>query len=92
MYGKKLDRNYNTNMRLYKQVDNRIELCIFPWLENEIRKLFATEIEEGSRKVLDDGRLYFVFHVSAEKASLLHRVSDWVHCQSWNINRDTGKG
>jgi hypothetical protein len=79
-------------MRLYKQIDNRIELCIFPWLEKEIRKLFAAEIEQGSREVLDDGRLYFVFHVSEEKASLLHWISDWAHCQRCNGNMDTRLG
>jgi hypothetical protein len=74
-------------MRLYKQVGNRIELCIFPWLEQEIRKLFPTEIEKGSREVLDDGRLYFVFNISPEKASLLHLISDWVYRERYNIEK-----
>lgn len=66
-------------MKLYKQVDNKVELCIFPWLENEVRKLFGAEMEAGDRSVLDDGRLYFVFHVSEEKAGLLHRIAGWFH-------------
>jgi len=66
-------------MKLYKQIDNKVELCIFPWLEKEIRKLFDKEIEQGHREVLDDGRVYFAFEVSSEKASLLYVVSDWVH-------------
>ncbi len=64
-------------MNLYKQVDNKVELCIFPWLEKEVTKIFGKEMELGNRSVLSDGRLCFVFHVSEEKAGLLHRISGW---------------
>lgn len=65
-------------MHLYKQVNNRVELCIFPWLEKEMRKLFDAEIRKGEREVLEDGRIFFAFEVSEDKASLLHIVSDWI--------------
>jgi len=64
-------------MKLYRQVDNRVELCILPKLEKEIRKLFDKEIEAGNTEVLADGRIYFNFEISPEKATLLHWVARW---------------
>ncbi len=65
-------------MKLYRQVDNKVELCILPKLEKEIRKLFDKEIEEGHSEELADGRIYFNFEISPEKATLLHWVSRWI--------------
>lgn len=62
-------------MNAYKQVDNEVELCISPELEAEINKLFAEEIRTGKREVLPDGRLYFRFAISTEKAALLRQLS-----------------
>jgi hypothetical protein len=47
-------------------------------MEMEVRKLFDKEITEGYTEVLADGRIYFRFEISAEKATLLHWVSRWV--------------
>lgn len=65
-------------MKLYKQVDNKVELCILPRMEAEVNKLFAREIENGYREDLPDGRIYFSFEIAPEKASLLHWVSRWI--------------
>ena len=65
-------------MKLYKQVDNKIELCILPKLEDEVRKIFNDEIEAGHTEVLEDGRLFFKFEVSAEKADLHNFLSRWI--------------
>ncbi|MES2328861.1 MAG: hypothetical protein V4539_04610 [Bacteroidota bacterium] len=65
-------------MKLYKQVDNKVELCIMPRMEKEVRKLFDKEIAEGYTEMLKDGRIYFSFEISPEKATLLHWVSRWV--------------
>lgn len=59
----------------YKQVDEMIELCIEPKLEAELKKIFNKEMIEGFRKVMDDGRIYYTFEVSDEKAFLLQYVS-----------------
>lgn len=69
------------HMKLYRQVDNKVELCILPKLEKEIRMLFAKEIDEGYTEVLADGRLYINFEISSEKATLLHWVSRWVETE-----------
>jgi len=66
------------HMKLYRQVDNKVELCILPELEKEIRKLFGKEIESGYSEELADGRIYFNFEISSEKATLLHWVSRWI--------------
>jgi hypothetical protein len=65
-------------MKLYKQVDNKVELCIPVRLEPEVKKLFAKEINSGYREALPDGRIYFVFEITPEKATLLHWVSRWI--------------
>lgn len=65
-------------MKVYKQVDNKIEICILPRMEKEIYKLFEKEISHGRRQVLPDGRLYFAFEVTPEKARLLHWVAQWI--------------
>jgi hypothetical protein len=62
-------------MKSYQQVNEKVELCISPWLEDEIRQLFDTEMNNGYREVLEDGRIYFVFQISPEKSSLLHNLS-----------------
>jgi hypothetical protein len=71
-------------MKLYKQVDNKVELCILPRMEKEVRKLFDKEINQGYTEILDDGRIYFAFEITAEKATLLHWVSRWVENESIN--------
>ena len=71
-------------MKLYKQVDNKVELCILPRMEKEVRKLFDKEINEGYTEILDDGRIYFAFEITPEKATLLHWVSRWVENESNN--------
>jgi hypothetical protein len=65
-------------MKLYKQVDNKVELCIPVRLEPEVKKLFAKEIDRGYREELPDGRIYFVLEITPEKATLLHWVSRWI--------------
>ena len=65
-------------MKLYKQVDNKVELCILPRLEEEVNKLFEHEIRHGYREELPDGRIYFVFEIASEKATLLHWVARWI--------------
>jgi hypothetical protein len=69
-------------MKLYKQVDNKVELCILPRMEKEVRKLFDKEINQGYTEILDDGRIYFAFEITREKATLLHWVSRWVENES----------
>lgn len=71
-------------MKLYKQVDNKVELCILPRMEKEVRKLFDKEINNGYTEILDDGRIYFAFEITPEKATLLHWVSRWVENESNN--------
>ncbi|MES2372887.1 MAG: hypothetical protein V4557_09925 [Bacteroidota bacterium] len=71
-------------MKLYKQVDNKVELCILPRMEKEVRKLFDKEITNGYTEILDDGRIYFAFEITPEKATLLHWVSRWVENESNN--------
>lgn len=65
-------------MKLYKQIDNKVELCIPPRMEKEVNKLFEKEMRDGYREELNDGRIYFVFEVAPEKATLLHWVSKWI--------------
>lgn len=69
-------------MKLYKQVDNKVELCILPRMEKEVRKLFDKEITSGYTEILDDGRIYFSFEITPEKATLLHWVARWVENES----------
>jgi hypothetical protein len=76
-------------MKLYKQVDNKVELCILPRMEREVRKLFDKEIDEGYTEILDDGRIYFAFEITLEKATLLHWVARWVENES---NSEVGLG
>ncbi|NCI50519.1 hypothetical protein GWC95_11335 [Sediminibacterium roseum] len=71
-------------MKLYKQVDNKVELCILPRMEAEVNKLFAHEVKTGSRKELPDGRIHLVFEVAPEKANLLLNLG----FQAVNINRE----
>lgn len=71
-------------MKLYKQIDNKVELCILPRMEREVRKLFDKEIENGYAKRMEDGRIYFAFEISPEKATLLHWVARWVENESSN--------
>ncbi|MEO8173621.1 MAG: hypothetical protein ABI581_11080 [Sediminibacterium sp.] len=76
-------------MKLYKQVDNKVELCILPRMEKEVRKLFDKEINAGHSEILDDGRIYFAFEISPEKANLLHWVARWAENESKN---EVGQG
>lgn len=69
-------------MNLYKQVDNKVELCILPKMEEEVNKLFEHEIKKGYREEMPDGRIFFAFEITPEKASLLHWVSRWVENES----------
>jgi hypothetical protein len=63
------------NKKRYKQVDDKVELCIEPTLEPEFKKIFAKEMSEGEREILEDGRIHYIFKVSDEKAYLLQKVS-----------------
>lgn len=63
-------------MHLYKQVDNSVEICIPAAMETAVQQLFGAEIRCGRREELPDGRLYFLFHISPEKAGLLRRLSE----------------
>lgn len=61
-------------MKKYKQINDKVELCIPPELEPELKKVFEIEMEQGFCGVLEDGRKHYVFQVSASKALLLQSV------------------
>lgn len=63
------------SIKKYKQVDNKVELCIQPQLEPELKKIFEKEMQDGFQGVMEDGRVHYIFNVSEEKASLLRKVS-----------------
>ena len=62
-------------MKKYKQIDDKVELCIPPELEPELKKIFEKEMQHGFRGILADGTMHDVFAVSEEKAFLLRKFS-----------------
>lgn len=62
-------------MNNYRQVNDTVELCIRPELEPELKKIFASEMQQGFKGVMQDGRRHYLFTISKDKASLLHEVS-----------------
>jgi len=62
-------------IKKYKQVNDKVELCISPELEPELKNEFKNEMEFGFRRELDDGRLHYVFTVIAGKARVLQKIS-----------------
>lgn len=67
------------HMNNYRQVNDRIELCIRPELEPELKKVFALEMQQGFQGVMQDGRRHYLFTITNEKASLLRELSDTIH-------------
>ena len=63
-------------MKKYKQINEKVELCIPPELEPELKKVFKNEMEYGFRQVLEDGRLHYVFTLTEEKAKFLQKISN----------------
>lgn len=66
-------------MNKYRQVNDTVELCIRPELESELRKVFASEMQQGFKGIMQDGRRHYLFTISHDKASLLHEVSLSIH-------------
>ena len=62
-------------MKKYKQIDDKVELCIPPELEPELKKVFEKEMQQGFRGILEDGTMHYIFVVSEEKAFLLRKFS-----------------
>lgn len=47
--------------------DNIVHLWISPQLEEEFKTIFEIEMLQGTREILEDGSIYFIFEVTPEK-------------------------